>query len=373
MKDVIEQARELSVGNPCNLVNWDIFNNIPDLYEPKVSKVEFRKPGDVKKKDFGDFYPTRDENSFMPIPALMDRIAEVKGICGLDEDKPEQIIGLIDWSRMICSFDAPPQMIKYPVGWSCTKRGEVLMFDGRMRPSAAVTVMYNAWERCVVLWSKEEEQTDFYKNIIMQNGKKTYNVSYGNQTYNYECKYDTRGKRQKHFDDEMLFAQRKADTKAREGVIRNLCGMPTGFKLKDLETGAFYVSKVERSQTSIKAEYAARLDAILHGIGDNSASRALYGPSDETPVIRQAEQYTEPEPVEPVQAARVINREFVIRALSQYKKAGLIADTVIPTCDSLTAWLANTPDAETQTDYWNKTVAMLNGIEEKIPEGLRCQ
>ena len=363
---VIAASKKALPGDPSNMVNWDALNDLPDLYDGQVSQVRFKPP---VGNDDGDFSPVGGE-MFMPSTDLMNRIADARGISGLEMAVPEPILTEIDWNRMSCDFQSPPRMVRYLVGYTITKQGKVLTEDGTDRISDPCSVSYNAWERVCELFGKEEQYTDNYaKCERAANGSLWYAGYQGKQTF---CKYDTRAKRQAAFDAELKFAERKADSKARNVVIRVLCGMKTGYTRQELACGYFTFYKIIRSSWAIKSEHAARLNSLSHGLGDNTASRALFGPSDD-PVVKQAEPYTEPEQIEPVQSQRVVNREYVIRALAQYKKAGLISDTLIPTCDSLTAWLANTPDAETQTDYWNKTVAMLNGIEEKIPEGLRCQ
>src|SRR5574344_1657359 len=393
-KNLETKIKSLGPGNPCNLVNWDMFNNIPDLWVADIATVPFKKPEDIKNKKFGDFYPTRDPDSFMPVPSLMDKIAEAKRIIGLDSASPTQIVAIIDYNIMRCNFSDVPCITKYPVGWSCTKMGSLQLPDGTLRPSMTVTASHNAWERCCLEWSKEESATDFYKNVSTKNGVKYYSITYpSGKTYQNECKYDTFSKRKKKFDDEMLYAQRKSDTKAREGVIRTLCGMPTGYKLEDLQVGAFYISYIRRSDVAQKAEWAARLQAMSHGIGDNTASKALFGPADtpEAEPQQQPEQETEPDytvsddmpesdtadiadqalETQQQSAPKPITGEWMKAAFESYVKGDLVTPANKDTVANLIKWLSTQKNPEKWEAAWNKALKTVETVEAAIPEEMR--
>jgi hypothetical protein len=378
--EVIAASKNARAGDPANLVNWDALNFLPDLYDGQVVRVNFQPP--KSDKDPGDFSPVGG-GMYMPSVDLMNRIADARGISGLDMAIPEPIMAEIDWNRMVCNFADPPRLVRYLVGYSITKQGRVLTEDGTERVSDPCTVSYNAWERVCELFGKEEQYTDYYaKCQRAQNGALWYPGYEGKQTF---CKYDTRAKRQAALDAELKFAERKADTKARNVVIRVLCGMQTGYTVADLKTGYFTFYKIMRSSFAIKSEHAARLNAMAHG---ENASASLYGPgrkciAEAAPVDYATPQHDATSPADNTPAdlaesaladtPRVLTRQLVINAFSSYLQADIITADKKDACSALVNWLLATENPEAQDIYWNKTIALLDEVESKIPEELRCK
>lgn len=366
---VIAASKNSQPGDPSNMVNWDALNELPELYDGQIVQVTFQPP--VDDKNPGDFAPVGND-TYMPSPDLMNKIAAARGISGLEMGTSRAIVQDIDWNRMTCNFTDPPRLIKYLVGYEVVKQGEVLSEDGTMRHSDPCVVIYNAWERVCELWGREEQYTDMY----------THPAKYPN-------KYDTRAKRQACFDAELKFAERKADTKARQGVIRSLCGLQTGYRKEDLKKGYFVFGKIVRSAWAIKSEHAARLQALARGVGDHTASAALFGPTEPEPVKNVTPQ-PEPEQLEehpeetvsspdlatqalqPEPAPKQLTAVFVKSALESYAKGGLVPDALKQPCENLVAWLDRTTDAE-KTAYWDKTVKTLDAVEQAIPEEMRIK
>ena len=355
--NVIAASRNSPAGDPSNMVNWDALNALPELYDGQIVQVAFQPP--VDDKNCGDFAPVGND-TYMPSPDLMNKIAAARGISGLEMGTSRAIVQEIDWNRMICNFTDSPRLVKYLVGYEVVKQGEVLSEDGSMRHSDPCVVMYNAWERVCELWGKEEQYTDMY----------THPAKYPN-------KYDTRAKRQACFDAELKFAERKADTKARQGVIRSLCGLQTGYKKSELVKGFFVFGKIVRSAWAIKSEHAARLQAMSRGVGDHTASAELFAPS----VSADPVSAPEPEPeqqsdtsvlADQALAPVVINGAFVRSALESYSKGGLIPEALQKPCESLVNWLSTQTDPE-KTAYWDKTLKTLEAVEQAIPVELRVR
>ena len=354
---VIADSKSARPGDPSNMVNWDALNALPDLYDGQVVQVKFNPP--VDDKNSGDFSPVGG-GMYMPSTDLMNRIADARGISGLDMTSVQPIYNDVDWNRMILDFKNLPKLVKMLVGYTVVKQGQVLVEDGTMRISSPCTVSYNAWERVNELWSKEE----------------MYSNGYATQS-KYPPKYDNRFKRQAAFDAELKFAERKADSKARNVVIRELCGLQTGYTTADLSKGYFTFYKIVRSSWAIKSEHGARLQALARGVGDHSASTALFGPAKEEPVKIEQTPVSDDTADLAAQAAepteRIITRDFAIRALEQYLAVSLVPDESKPGVQGLIGWLKATPDAEKQDVYWTKTIGWLKTIEDKIPPQMRAE
>lgn len=378
--ELIKESKAAQPGDLSNLVNWDALERIPDLYDGQVVQVKFNIP--KSDKDPGDFAPVGG-GTYQPNTDLMNKIAEARGITGLDFGEARPLVNLVDWNRMILDFNAPPKMISYMVGYIVSKRGSVLTADGTPHPCDPCVVVFNVWERCCEAWSAEEKGTEGYTKLkTYPSGDYYYEVSSYGKTYKNSLKYDNRFKRQAHFDSEMKFAERKADTKARNVVTRTLSGMPTGYKIADLQKGYFLFGKIVRSNFAIKSEHAANLNRIAQGHTENDASKKLFG--NPKKALESANIPEPPQPPEPADTVRVepanlaqqasepvIDKSFVQNALSQYLKEGLVAKEQIDNVTALIDWIKATDNPEGNANYWNKTLGLLTEVEKSVPSEKR--
>ena len=159
--ELIKASREAQPGDLSNLVNWDAFERLPDLYDGQVVQVKFNIP---KKDNPGDFAPVGG-GTYQPNTDLMNKIAEARGITGLDFGEAKPLVNLVDWNRMVLDFNSPPKMVSYMVGYIVSKRGSVLTADGTMHTCDPCVVVYNVWERCCDVWSAEEKATEGYTKV----------------------------------------------------------------------------------------------------------------------------------------------------------------------------------------------------------------
>lgn len=380
---VIATVKAAQPGDASVLVSLEALENLPEVYDAQIVKVPFVPPIDDKKP--GDFSPVGGDK-YMPTTDLMNKIAEARGISGMDMALVEPIYEEIDWNRMTLNFKDPPKLAKYLVGYRCTKQGKVLVEDGTERISDPCTVIYNAWERVCELWSKEEQYTDNYtKCTTSTNGTKTYPEYKGTTAY---CKYDSMAKRRFCFDAEIKFAERKADSKARNVVIRTLCGMPTGYDAKQLQKGYFVFGKIVRSAWAIKSEHAARLQAMSHGVGDNTASKMLFGPTPTaTPTgpgsVQPEPDYTVSDDIPPatdtssmadqaLDAQKPITGEWMKNTFEKYVKGDLIPEKEKTTVNNLITWLSTQQNPEKWEAAWQKALAELDTVESAIPKEMRA-
>jgi hypothetical protein len=323
----------------------------------------------------------------MPKPELMYRIADARGISGGDNSKIDTIIEEVDINPMLCRpLDAPSTMKKMVVGKKCMKFSTVLEEDGTLRRSSACTSVYNVWERCLELWSKEELETNGYENVKTGRyeyfKKDHYGDYYVKGQYSYPVKYNTQFKRKAHFDAEMKFAAAKAETKAYLKTIRELAGLMTGYKREDLVKGYLVFAKIRRSKSVLKLETAARIDAIRHGIEPGRQAAALLFGADQPKQIAE-----EPEPVvigEPVSESVFTFQPFsppppqkkspgeeLKAVLTVYRDGFLIPPELSTPVDNLVGWLESEAAPEKNAGYWKKALGILDQIESQIPEEAR--
>jgi hypothetical protein len=408
---IISAAKAVPAGHPSSFINWDEIERIPELYDVRIVPVQYKAP---TKSDPGDFEPVGNTGTYMIASDLANKISEARGIIGLDMGEPIPIYQEIDWNRMTCQFDKPPMMVRYPIGYTSIKQGKVLKSDGTSDPCDSCVVSYNAWERvCADKFSDEEIATDYYNPAKIKaypDGRKYYEYTFYDKTEGQQktakknIMYDTRAKRQSAFDDEMKFAQRKADTKARNLVVRVVCGMPTGYTADQLKGGVFYFYRVVRSEFAIKSEHAARLTAYSHGIADTSASRALFQSTPSTSEVKyeqvaarsEPRNVTPPEPPAPtpesmpltplptvselareaapapaVHAPADDQRAELIRVLTVYQDTRLIPADQANTAKKILAWLNTEKKATENAVYWPKALGVLAAIEATVPEAMR--
>ena len=371
--DTINLVKNARPGDPHVYINMEAIAELPDQYEVHFNKVTFDP-----KNDFDDV-----GGSYMPSPRVMNDIAEARGIEGTNDIKIESIIEEIDINPLLCKpLGSEPTIRKTIVGKRAVKTGRVLNEDGTWRTSDPCTVDFNAWERCLIEWTKEEEATNGYDPQIVKNGpyeyfKKKYNGQYYQKgQYAYPIKYISPYTRQRHFAEMMKFAQRQADTKARHIVIRVLAGLKTGYTEEEIKDGYFIFAKIRRSRQILQLETAADLQARAQGItsrGDN-AQAMLFGPSDNAePAITIVEEewpthetQSDPEPVP-------TRRDLLIGIFEEYKKNNFITGDKIGKVDACLKWLNDTMNAEDDVTFWKKSVGILKEIEETIPVDMRMR
>jgi hypothetical protein len=325
-----------------------------DQYEAHVGEVKFDP-----KKDWDEV----GNGNFMPQPQVYSEIAIKRGVECSPEEHCERIFEDVDINPLLMKdITEPPTIRKMELGYMAVKRGSVLIEDGTYLPSDPCRASYNVWERCIAAWTKEELYTEGYS----KKGK-------------YPPKYETTWKRRKHYREELIFAQRQADTKARHVVIRHLAGLKTGYKEADIKSGSFVFVRIQRSRESLKLEQAARLDAIRNGAGmlpDNRAGQKLFGPPAESTLT--IHETVEPEP-EPAAAEKDIPfgdvpwedgeppALTILDVLQAYHDGGLIAD------DGLKAntkrgidYMRQAKDFGPEDSNWAGAVTLLHRIESTL-------
>jgi len=382
---IIEAAKKLPVGSPANLICWDAIMNLPELFAGYVTPVTYTK---------ADFEEVGGGN-FMPSPDLVNRICEARGIFGSDGGSVEPFYLDVDWNRLVCKFAEPPKMVRMCVGYIAKKSGKVMMEDGVMRTSDECIVLYNAWERlCADRWGPEEAATDYYSSDKIKsypNGNRYYEYTWYDKkdkiqkSGKKDLKYDTRGKRQLSLDEELKFAQRKADTKARNVVIRVITGMNTGYNEEELKSGVFYFHRIQRSEFAIKAEQAAYLQRITdpHRALIEAPAEEIYDMTrNVTPRPKAAQpQGNEPQPQaqEPEQE-QVVEQEatapskpaLLLDILKNYTAGGFVPEAIKSGVDSVIDWLGKEASPE-KSKYWAKALTVLSTVEASMPEDKRIE
>lgn len=362
-KDVLKRIKSAKPGDPSVLVSLEALEALPEIYSATIVSIPFSIPDGKNSNEDWSVVATYPNVMYMPTVNLLSRIADARGVSGLDNGTQKQIIQLVDWNRITLNYSAPPQLVNYPVGYEVVKQGSVLQEDGTERISDPAIILYNVFERCNELWTKEESATDNYKNVtVSTNGTKLY-TAYNKQQ---PCKYDSQAKRLAHLAAEMKFAEAKASIKARNLVIRTLCGLQTGYNLEQLKNGCFYIGKILRSNFAIKSEHAARLAGLSRGATVDTASDELYGYSGYTEVpsndVSPAETLIETASEE----VSVLDRETVIRKISKYLEFNLVPESSKESAINMLAWLEGNANAEENTRFWDRAVCVLSDIEKSI-------
>jgi hypothetical protein len=357
--DILDRVKKAKAGDVSVYINYEAIKELPEEFDVQISKVKF----DIKT-DFSKV--TKQEPiTYMPTPALMYKVAEAKGISGNDNKIVSPLYENVNINEMFRKEEF--KMMNTLVGYTCTKQSSVLNEDGTVRVSSPCTIDYNAWNRCLELWTKEESYSDGYK----KQGK-------------YDFKYDTQFKRKAHFYYELKFAMQKAETKAFEKTIREMAGLMTGYTADDLKEGAWYFARVRRSSKIMKLETAARLTALENGNGENKpATRLLFGPEPTEPA--KTEQQQEPEerkigkdisdveiiPEEPEKT----DPEKMSAVLKKYLSDEEIRKNIqgIDKVNLLIEWLDGKPNINEGTDssLWKKAIRKLQEIEGGMHEFMR--
>lgn len=364
-KDVMKRIKSAKPGDPSVLVSLEALESLPEIYSATIVSIPFSIPNGKESNEDWSVVATYPNVMYMPTVNLLSRIADARGVSGLDNGTQKQIIQLIDWNRITMNYSAPPQLVNYPVGYEVVKQGSVLQEDGTERISDPAIIIYNVFERCNELWTKEESATDNYKNVsVTTNGVKLYK----NYNKDVPCKYDTQSKRLAHLAAEMKFAEAKASIKARNLVIRTLCGLQTGYNIDQLKSGCFYIGKILRSEFAIKSEHAARLAGLSKGVTVDNASNELYGYSGYTQIpedpIPQEELIESP--VEEPAAVPVLDRATVLRKIGKYLEFNLVPEDKKESAENMKNWLEGTENAESNEKYWNRVLEVLKGIETEL-------
>jgi hypothetical protein len=347
-KNAIDRLCNSPAGDKSVYVNLDAIRDLPDEFEAVITELKI----DIKS-DFSDV----GNETYMPKPELMYRIAEARGISGGEQSIVEDIIQEIDINPLLCKpIDAQPQFQRRIVGKKVIKYSTVLEEDGTLRRSSPCTSTYNVWERCLELWSKEELYTDGYTKQAK-----------------YPPKYDTPYKRKAHFDGEMKFASAKAETKAHLKTIRELAGLMTGYRKDDLAKGVMVFAKIRRSSMALKTETAARLAALSRGIEPGrTATAMLFGSTDLQPEPAHEAHDVQPdfEPV-PQQAPAKTKRDEFIAVLGMYIESFIVPANIMDPAGKVLEWLKKTPTAESDKQYWAKAIGILKAIEQDLPESAK--
>jgi len=340
----IKWAKDAPAGDKSVYINWDAVKDLPDEFEVVVTSVKYDpKNLDASFSDIGS-------GMRMPTPDFMYRIAEACGISGGSESETAPIIEEIDINPMLCKpIDATPNYQRKIVGRSVSKRSSRMMEDGSLAFSSMCTAEYNVWERCCTLWSNEE----MYTNGYTKKGK-------------YDNKYQNPFQRKANFDSEMKFAHAKAESKAYLKSIRELAGLPTGFKSNDLISGQLAFSKVRRSPLALKAETAARLGAISRGIGQSTAQAQLFGP---------AEPEIYPEPIADIEPEFTTEdtppHDTQILAVFEEYLPNISDEGMQATAKATIEWLKGEEDPKSNKSFYAKALKNLKLIEDGIPEAFR--
>jgi len=321
---------------------------------------------------------------YYPHPDLMNRIAEKRGISGTLKSTIETIIEEININPLLCrKLEDPPTIQKKIVGMRVTKVGYTLEVDGTLKPSLPCTVDFNVWNRCCNEWAKEEEKTNGYDKTIqktMPNGNAYYELEYYDSnkkktvSYKFFPKYNTKFKRNAHFEKLKLFDQRNADTKSKNVVVRTVVGMPTGFSRQDLKEGYFIVYRICRSREILKLETAANLTRISQGGEPSPAGKLLFGPEGEVPEAEgKVEDDIEPDPFDSNPEPKDVtpeptDEEKLLGIFQSYENLKELTPENKTTIGKCIKWLESNPDKskENYTGLWTKIIAKLKAIESNV-------
>lgn len=189
-------------------------------------------------------------------------------------------------------------------GYQCTKIGKKRKPDGDFMYSSPCVYEFN-WE--------DRAEEDFLKDMD--------NIGQKWQDGNPKAKYnfpDNPGKqavmRRKHVLELKKFAVQRASTGAELLVIRELTGMPTGFKPGSIPGNQIVVSQICKSSEKQQRESEAHIRAILTG-GEasrkiNTASKLLTGnESDSKEDIKKNTSTKHQDPEKKVEPAKKVEPE----------------------------------------------------------------
>jgi len=352
----IKRAQSAPAGDSSVYINFDAIKELPEEYEVVVTAVKYDpKKLDISFADVG----SKAQPSWYPMPELMYKVAEACGISGSEESETSPVTEEIDINPMLMKGpEQAPTYRRKTIGRSVSKRSSRIMEDGTPIWSSLCTAEYNVWERCLENWSKEAMYSEGYTLP---------------STSKYGFKYDNTYKRQANFDTEMKFAHAKAETKAYSKTIRELAGMPTGYKPSDLIKGELIFARIRRSSLALKMETAARLQAISQGVGQSTAQTQLFGPpvDEEVAPIMDVEPCPDDfeAPYEPVE-----EKDPEIIAVFKYYLPSITDEKGKESATKTLDWLEkNKENLQANKSFYAKAVKNLAGIEEAIPEAFRIE
>ena len=342
-KQTLERISKALPGSISNYVPLDIDKFMPDEFVAVASEVMY-DPANLTES----FSPVGG-GMVMPTTKLMYKIGEARGVIGGVKSESYAVYEEVDWSRMESNDPAAkPDLVKMKVGYKSIKQSKVLEPDGSYRLSNIWEVTYNVWERCCEDWSKSPE------------------------------KHNTAASRRQHFDNEMKFAAQKAEYKAHSKTIRELAGLPTGYRQNSLTDGWMTFHKIQRSQEAVKLDAAARRSAMAKGVSDGGADAtvALFG-SDPVAAL------PEPEPSDddilvdfdasPPQAeAQKPEHERARDALAQYVAEGFVNDkpAELDLANQMIEWINKWGEqCTTDPQKWQKVLAHIKKVEESVDDG----
>lgn len=367
-QDVINRAKNARSADKISYISWDLISELPDEYEPVISEFIY------DPENLPAAFSHVGNDNYMATPETHYKIAELSGIKG-EKSFTSEVVQLIDYSLL--TMNDEPKMMKILVGYKTTKISSRLQDDGTFLTSDECTSEYNAWNRCVSEWTKEEANTDGYAKC---DEKGCYKYYYNNTQKTGYVKYNNKYKRKAHFQKELIHALAQTQTKAHCKSIRVLAGMPTAYNKKDLTSGSMFFCKIRRSKKILQLETAKRLASLSNSTAVQTAigpaMKATFKQSAEIEDEKIKEDTLKPMAVEIVEPEpEKNNRDILIEAFNFYlNEDGIIADeTQIETIKKMNKWLSDEPLAESNTVFWNKAIKNLQSIEKTIPENFRFQ
>ena len=362
-KNVLEYCQKAKPGNKTVYVNMDAINELPDQFEVVLTELKF----DLKQ-DFSDV----GSGNFMPTSALMYRVAEATGISGGDDSVTEPVIEEVDINPMLLKgLKAEPTFRKMIVGRRVKKYSTLLQEDGTIRRSSPCTSLFNVWERCLELWSKEEANTKGYDSSIVKHykdGNAYYEYTYNKELKKKSLNYDTTFKRRAYFNAEMKFAHAKAETKAHSKTIRELAGLMTGYTAADLKEGKFIFSKVRKSKASLGLEQMANLKRISGGGEPSPSGKLLFAPEEDelNEVAEDIIDEAEADPFNPEpEDVTLTDEEKLLGIFQSYEHLEELTEENKILISKCVKWLESNPDkeAESYPRLWKKVLTRLDTIE----------
>jgi hypothetical protein len=232
-----EIMRSYKIGDKTTYINLEAIESLPDEFDVVVTEVTF-DPSKIENHFTN--VGSKSNPSYYPRTELMYAIAEARGITGADLTRTEYRKEQVDINDMLMKpLEEEPTMRLLEVSVKVTKQSMVLEPDGTYRLSSPCSNEFNYWDRARIEWANDEK----------------YNNNY----------YGTPLKRKSRYLDLKKFAIAQSETKAFCKTVRELAGLPTGFRPEDLRSGKFTFYKIVRSKSIIKLETAARIDAIRNG------------------------------------------------------------------------------------------------------------
>ncbi len=197
------------------------------FYESMITEI--RISPDMFHKIYPGYYPKKE---------LTNQIGAGMGIDFLPNVRLENVYG-----DEVTYPDG--RKVRPITGLRCFKQGRRMRPDGSYQLSDPQPYEFNWEDRAELDFLADEEK----------GGKR----------------YGTPTKKRQHVLELKKFATQRAGTGAELAVIRNLTGMPTGFKDADLKSGLMVVSQIVKSKEYQAEEAKAKIDNIRNGglIADN--------------------------------------------------------------------------------------------------------